>query len=89
MRCDVESRSARSRGYEEEAMGSSAMSGGSSAAGLRVLAVLLGVFILSMGIDKRAWLTDSGILLGLLQEWSASAGIINRWYLCTTSESKI
>lgn len=64
-------------------MGSSAMSSGSSAAALRVLAVLLGVFILSMGIDKRAWLTDSGMLLGLLQEWSTSAGAINRWYLET------
>ena len=62
-------------------MGSSAVSGGSSAAGLRVLAVLLGVFILSMGIDKRDWLMDSEILLRLLQEWNAGAGSINRWYL--------
>ncbi len=64
-------------------MGGSAVSGGSSAAGLRVLAVLLGVFIFSMGIDKRDWLMNSEILLGLLQEWSASAGVINHWYLET------
>ena len=53
----------------------------SAATGLRVLSVLLGVFILFMGIGKIGWLTDTSPLLRLLQEWLDSARPINRWYL--------
>ncbi len=53
----------------------------SAATGLRVLSVLLGVFILFMGIGKIGWLTDSSPLLSLLQEWLDSARPVNRSYL--------
>ena len=52
------------------------------AAGLRVLSVLMGVFLVFMGIDKVGWLTDGGaFLLARLTEWRESARPAVRWYL--------
>ena len=54
-----------------------------SANGLRVLSILLGIFVLCMGLDKIDWLMDSSILLRRLQEWRGSAPPASRWYLET------
>ena len=43
--------------------------GGSSALGLRVLSVCMGVFFLFMGVDKAAWLGDPGLLTAQLRGW--------------------
>ena len=50
---------------------------------LRILSVALGVFLIFMGLDKIEWLTDSGILLGRLQEWRDAGRPLARWYLET------
>ena len=52
---------------------------------LRILSVALGVFLIFMGLDKIEWLTDSGILLGRLQEWRDVATPLARWYLETVA----
>jgi len=56
---------------------------GPSAAGLRVLSLLLGIFLIFMGLDKTDWLRDPGILIGLLREWREVAPPASRWYLDT------
>lgn len=56
-----------------------------AAVGLRVLAVLLGVFFLSMGLNKLAWLTDSGILMGKLQIFLKGASPSAAWYIQTVA----
>ena len=45
----------------------------SSASGLRVLSIALGVFLLFMGLDKVDWLMDSSHLVRRLQEWRGTA----------------
>lgn len=59
--------------------------GGTDAAtlGLRVLALMLGVFFLAMGLNKLAWLTDSGILMGKLQIFLKGASPSAAWYIQT------
>ena len=52
-----------------------------SAAGLRALSLLMGVFLLFMGIDKLSWLTDARVLAGRFQEWLETAPPASRWYL--------
>ena len=54
-----------------------------SASGLRVLSIALGVFLIFMGLDKVGWLMDSGPLVSRLQEWRESAPPMARWYLDT------
>ena len=54
-----------------------------NAAGLRVLSIALGVFLIVMGLDKIGWLMDSGLLTGRLQQWRASAPPMSAWYLDT------
>jgi uncharacterized membrane protein YphA (DoxX/SURF4 family) len=51
--------------------------------GLRILAVMLGVFFIAMSFTKIAWLTDSGILLQRLQALLARATPSARWFLET------
>jgi len=51
--------------------------------GLRILAVMLGVFFVAMSVTKIAWLTDSGILLQRFQQWLPNATPSVRWYLET------
>lgn len=56
---------------------------GSNAAGLRVLSLTSGVFLVFMGIDKIDWLSDVGPLNRLFYEWLETAPPANRWYLET------
>jgi uncharacterized membrane protein YphA (DoxX/SURF4 family) len=58
---------------------------GSHAGALRVLAVVMGVFLIFMGLDKIDWLMDSGILTRRLQEWRGTARPLARWYLDTVA----
>jgi uncharacterized membrane protein YphA (DoxX/SURF4 family) len=58
---------------------------GSSAGGLRVLSLLLGTFLIFMGLDKIAWFTNHEILLGRFQEWLDTAPRASRWYLETVA----
>lgn len=51
--------------------------------GLVVLRICLGVFLIFEGLDKLAWLTDSSILVGRLQQWLTTAGPYSRWYIET------
>ncbi|OFW34980.1 MAG: hypothetical protein A3F70_04545 [Acidobacteria bacterium RIFCSPLOWO2_12_FULL_67_14] len=50
---------------------------------LRVLSIMLGVFLLFMGIDKISWFLDGSILANRLQEWRAMARPLARWYIDT------
>jgi uncharacterized membrane protein YphA (DoxX/SURF4 family) len=54
---------------------------GSSAGGLRVLSLLMGAFLIFMGLDKLGWFVDDGFLVGRLQEWRDIAAPASRWYL--------
>ena len=56
---------------------------GSPAGALRILSVMVGVFLVFMGLDKIDWLMDGGILTGMLQEWRGTARPLARWYLDT------
>jgi uncharacterized membrane protein YphA (DoxX/SURF4 family) len=52
--------------------------------GLRLLAVMIGVFFIGMSSSKIAWLTDSGILLNKFHMiFLPKAPPIVRWYLET------
>ena len=53
----------------------------SATGGLRTLSLVLGAFLLFMGLNKLPWLTDSGFLLGELQQWRDDAPAASRWYL--------
>jgi uncharacterized membrane protein YphA (DoxX/SURF4 family) len=59
--------------------------GGSYAVGLRVLAFMLGVFLVFNGLDKAAWLTDSGIFEERLRGWFEEAPPVTRWYIETVA----
>ena len=56
-----------------------------SANGLRVLSIALGVFLIFMGLDKVGWLMDSSHLVRRLQEWRGTASPMVRWYLDTVA----
>ena len=60
-------------------------SAGSSATGLRVLSIALGVFFLFMALDKIAWLGDSTLLSKQLHGWLKDASPPARWYLQTVA----
>ena len=51
--------------------------------GLRILAVMLGVFFVALSLTKIAWLTDSSILRNQLEQWLPKAAPATRWYLET------
>ena len=53
--------------------------------GLRILALMLGVFFLVTGAAKFAWFTDSGILEERLNRWSNGAPASVRWYIETVA----
>lgn len=57
--------------------------GNRQALALAVLRILLGVFLFFMGVNKLGWFLDAGPLTNTLNEWLASAGRFNRWYLET------
>jgi uncharacterized membrane protein YphA (DoxX/SURF4 family) len=54
---------------------------GSTAGGLRVLSIMMGAFLVFMGLDKISWLTDDGVLAGRFREWLETAPAASRWYL--------
>jgi uncharacterized membrane protein YphA (DoxX/SURF4 family) len=54
---------------------------GSTAGGLRVLSIMMGTFLVFMGIDKISWLTDDSVLAGRFREWLEVAPAASRWYL--------
>ena len=56
---------------------------GSPAGALRILSVMMGVFLVCMGLTKIDWLMDGGILARLLQEWRGTARPLALWYLDT------
>jgi uncharacterized membrane protein YphA (DoxX/SURF4 family) len=66
-------------------MSGSAGQSGAAASGLRVLALLLGVFLIFQGLGKIAWFSDSSILNGALQGWLKDAPPTTRWYLETVA----
>jgi uncharacterized membrane protein YphA (DoxX/SURF4 family) len=55
--------------------------GAAGGSGLRLLAVIMGVFFLFNGLDKLPWFMDSTILRDRLDGWAASAHPASRWYL--------
>jgi len=61
--------------------GAPAAAGG--AVGLRILAVMLGVFFIAMSFSQIAWLIDGGILLRTFQLSLEKAPPSVRWYLET------
>lgn len=60
-------------------------SAGSSAVGLRVLSLALGVFFLFMALDKIAWFGDPGLLTRQLHDWQRDAADARGWYLQTVA----
>ena len=56
---------------------------GSHAGALRALSVVMGIFLLFMGLDKVDWLMDSTILTRRLQQWHGTVRPLARWYLDT------
>ncbi len=56
---------------------------GSSATGLRILSLFLGVFFLFMGLDKLEWVSDGSHLTRQLNEWLGTSPAPSRWYLRT------
>jgi uncharacterized membrane protein YphA (DoxX/SURF4 family) len=59
-------------------------SGGSvkaQAAGLVLIRITLGIYLLFVGVGKARWLLDSTPLANQLSIWSAQATPLNRWYL--------
>jgi len=58
---------------------------GANAGGLRALSLLMGAFLIFMGIDKVDWLRDGGILAARLQKWLERAPPASRWYLETVA----
>jgi uncharacterized membrane protein YphA (DoxX/SURF4 family) len=71
-------RSAAGRGQGGREQGGNAPS-----LGLRLLAVMLGVFFLFMGLNKLAWLGDSNILADKFQIFLKGAPPATRWYIET------
>lgn len=55
------------------------------ASGLRALSVLMGVFLVFLGLDKTDWLMNDGILLAQLEQWLAEAPAVSRWYVETVA----
>ena len=55
----------------------------SGGVGLRILALVMGVFLCLMGVNKLSWITDSNGLVSQLLQWRDSAFGISLWYLET------
>jgi uncharacterized membrane protein YphA (DoxX/SURF4 family) len=53
------------------------------ALGLRLLALLLGVFFVFQAMGKLAWVTDSSILASRFERYLSDATPVTRWYLET------
>ena len=61
------------------------MSANREGAGLAVLRLALGVFLLSQGLGKLNWLFNSSPVLQQLQSWLPAAWPANRWYLSSVA----
>lgn len=61
--------------------GSSTRSGATH--GLRLLALMLGVYFVFQGLGKLAWLTNSRPLTQQLEQWMRDAAPASRWYIDT------
>ena len=59
--------------------------GRAGAYGLRVLALMLGVFFVFHALDKLAWFADSSILAQRLEGWLQEAAPSTRWYIETVT----
>jgi uncharacterized membrane protein YphA (DoxX/SURF4 family) len=64
----------------------SASTGGTSAYALRILAVMLGAFLIFNGLEKLSWFLDSSILAERLDGWLASAAPASQWYIETVAK---
>ena len=62
---------------------SSAAGSGAASLGLRLMAAMVGVFFLSMGLNKVAWLADSSILMHKFDIFLKGAPPSTRWYIET------
>ena len=56
---------------------------GTAAAGLRALALLLGIFFVAMAVNKVAWISDSSLLMRRFQQWLPDPVPLVQWYLET------
>ena len=56
---------------------------GTHAGALRVLSVVMGVFLIAMGLDKLDWFMDATILTRRFQQWHGTVRPLARWYLDT------
>ena len=61
-------------------------SGDRAAVGLRLMSVMVGVFFLSMGLNKLAWLTDSSILMHKFDIFLKGAPAGTQWYIETIAK---
>ncbi len=57
----------------------------SGVGGLRVLSLFMGAFLISMGLGKLGWLTDSSFLVAELRGWWGNAPALSRWYIDTVA----
>ena len=54
---------------------------GSPVSALRILSLVMGVFLVCMGLTKIGWLSDSAALVRMLQGWRGDALPLVLWYL--------
>ena len=59
---------------------------GAASLGLRLMAVMVGVFFLSMGLNKVAWLADSSILMHKFDTFLKGAPPWTQWYIDTIAK---
>ena len=57
----------------------------SAAGGLRVLSLVMGAFLIFMGLGKLGWFTDSSFLVAELRGWWGGAPAVSRWYIDTVA----
>ena len=55
------------------------------AAGLRILSLVMGVFLVFMGLGKTEWFTTSDFLVGELWQWHGMTSGLSHWYLETVA----
>ena len=59
--------------------------GRGAAIGFRLLALLVGIYFVSNGVQKSAWFTDSSLLAERLNAWVQNAAPGVRWYIETVA----
>ena len=53
--------------------------------GLRVLSLMMGAFLIFMGLGKLGWFADSSFLVAELRGWWGGAPAVSRWYIDTVA----